>query len=120
MRISDWSSDVCSSDLLFDQDGSPFPFYEYVQTRNRVKSLSEELQLSGEAVDNRLTYILVAYYSNEKRTSGQTFRYFNLGPVAKPVLGPGFRCNLPPGNRPACDFDIPINHAFAPAPYKLP
>jgi len=104
---------------LFDQDGSPFPFYEYVQTRNRVKSLSEELQLSGEAVDNRLTYILGVYYSNEKRTSGQTFRYFNLGPVANPVLGPGFGGSLPLGNRLEGDFDISSIGAFAQASFKF-
>ncbi|WP_158514403.1 TonB-dependent receptor [Sphingopyxis macrogoltabida] len=104
---------------LFDQDGSPFPFYEYVQTRNRVKSFSEELQLSGEAVDNRLTYILGVYYSNEKRTSGQTFRYFNLGPVANPVLGPVFGGSLPLGNRLEGDFDISSIGAFAQASFKF-
>ena len=104
---------------LFDQDGSPLPFYGRVQTLNRVESLSEELQLSGEAIDNRLNYIVGIYYSNEKRTSGQDFNYFDLGPVANPILGPVFGGSLPLGNRLEGDFDISSIGAFAQLSFKL-
>lgn len=104
---------------LFDQDGTPLPFYGYVQVRNRVEAFSEELQLSGEAFDKRLTYIVGVYYSKEKRTSGQTFDYFDLGPVANPILGPLFGGSLPLHNRLEGDFDISSIGAFAQTSFKL-
>ncbi|MEQ9662733.1 MAG: TonB-dependent receptor [Parasphingopyxis sp.] len=104
---------------LFDQDGSPLPFYGYVQTRNEVESFSEELQLSGEAFDGRISYIIGGYYSNEQRTSGQTFNYFDLGPVANPILGPVFGGALPLGNRLEGDFDISSIGGFAQATLEV-
>jgi len=105
---------------LFDQDGSPFPFYGNVQTFNRVKTFSEELQLSGSAIDGRLSYIAGLYYSKEKRTSGQDFRYFDLGPVANPILAPVFGApSLPLANRLEGDFDIQSIGAFAQLSFKL-
>lgn len=105
---------------LFDQDGSPFPFYGYVKTMNQVKSFSEELQLSGTALDDRLSYIVGGYYSKEKRRSGQDFRYFDLGPVANPVVAPMFGApSLPLANRLEGDFDISSIGGFAQVSFKL-
>lgn len=73
-----------------DQDGTPFPFFDYVHFLNQSRTWSEELQISGKAFDGRFDYIAGLYYSNEKKVNGQDFQYFNLGPVANPILGPGF------------------------------
>src|SRR3546814_3656222 len=106
MRISDWSSDVCSSDLqdLFtrietwgvtnttsweisdnvtlknifgyreneletrgNNDGLPanptgFVFYKTLHSQNNDRQISDELQIQGQAFDNKLDYILGAFY----------------------------------------------------------
>lgn len=56
-------------DQVQDYDGIPaflISPYQYARTRN----ISEELQLQGKAVDNRLEYILGAYYFEEKGIDG--------------------------------------------------
>jgi iron complex outermembrane receptor protein len=103
----------------FDQDASPFPFYKSVRTINRSKVFSEELQISGTTPDDRLTYIAGVYYSNEKRRNGQYFSYFDLGPVANPVLGPVFGGTLPLSNILLGDFDVTSIGAYAQGSYKI-
>src|SRR3546814_3399843 len=102
MRISDWSSDVCSSDLdvwgltgvvnweaspafavksitayrstksFFKRDDdTPLQLIE-LQTDQTAKQFSEELQFSGKAFDNRLTWLVGLFYLNEKRSEEHT------------------------------------------------
>src|SRR3546814_9311958 len=96
MRISDWSSDVCSSDLdvwgltgvvnweaspafavklitayrstksFFKRDDdTPLQLIE-LQTDQTAKQFSAELQFSGKAFDNMLTWLVGFFYLNEK------------------------------------------------------
>src|SRR3546814_3440290 len=86
MRISDWSSDVCSSDRweaspafavksitayrstksFFKRDDDTPPQLIELQTDQTAKQFSEELQFSGKAFDNRLTWLVGLFYLNEK------------------------------------------------------
>src|SRR3546814_9726418 len=58
MRISDWSSDVCSSDLSYNDfkrnalsDWSGAPFEILLQnTVGRIKSFAQELHVEGEEI----------------------------------------------------------------------
>src|SRR3546814_16638441 len=64
MRISDWSSDVCSSDLgLVDTDGTPAPVLASF-TGSRSKAWSQELRASGDLTQS-LSYIAGGYWSRE-------------------------------------------------------
>lgn len=55
--------------VIQDYDGIPaFLITPYQHTR--TENISEELQLQGEAFEKRLTYILGAYYFQEKGTDG--------------------------------------------------
>src|SRR3546814_15725597 len=79
MRISDWSSDVCSSDLLrsisayrdslsynsVDLDATPADVIAFT-TIYRQKQYSEELQLSGNT--GNLDWIVGAFYFKESGT----------------------------------------------------
>src|SRR3546814_8325029 len=79
MRISDWSSDVCSSDLLTsitawrdweskrgqDPDFSNLDLLRRTAYNQRFKTFTQELRLQGRALDNRLDWLVGAYYSNE-------------------------------------------------------
>jgi iron complex outermembrane recepter protein len=47
-----------------DNDGSPLPFLE-VSFQTNQEQFSQELQLTGDAVDGRLRYVLGAYYFEE-------------------------------------------------------
>jgi iron complex outermembrane recepter protein len=47
-----------------DEDGSPLPILQTSFDMNQ-KQFSQELQLTGEAVDDRLSYVLGLYYFNE-------------------------------------------------------
>src|SRR3546814_9414814 len=85
MRISDWSSDVCSSDLLTsitawrdweskrgqDPDFSNLDLLRRTAYNQRFKTFTQELRLQGRALDNRLDWLVGAYYSNrsEEHTS---------------------------------------------------
>src|SRR3546814_4773570 len=54
MRISDWSSDVCSSDLAYLDDGKPalasVAFYENYQKRPKGDRAADSLAYLGEAL----------------------------------------------------------------------
>src|SRR3546814_17988549 len=86
MRISDWSSDVCSSDrweaspafavksitayrstksFFKPDDDTPLQLIE-LQTDQTAKQFSEELQFSGKAFDNRMTWLAGLFYLNKK------------------------------------------------------
>jgi iron complex outermembrane receptor protein len=49
-----------------DLDGSPFHILEYPYMRTDDSQFSEELQLSGNFLDNRLSSLAGFYYSNER------------------------------------------------------
>ncbi|RYH13296.1 MAG: TonB-dependent receptor [Alphaproteobacteria bacterium] len=66
----------------YDNDGSPYPFLyaggntpggNNLETRN-TKAFSEELQLQGKAMDNKLNYIVGVFYADSKT--------FNNSPIA--------------------------------------
>lgn len=104
----------------FDQDGSPFPFYGFVHTVNRSKAWSEELQISGKLADGNLNYIAGVYYSDEDKTNGQDFQYFDLGPVANPILAPAFGAtSLPLANQLFGRTRIKSFGGFVQGTYKL-
>src|SRR3546814_18828349 len=65
MRISDWSSDVCSSDL-----NSPVVGFEG-SFRVKQHQFSEELQLSGKTFNDKLDYLVGAYYFSEGGTESE-------------------------------------------------
>ncbi|MBJ7483897.1 TonB-dependent receptor [Brevundimonas sp.] len=105
---------------LIDEDGSAFPFYQRLETTNESKGWSEELNISGKAYAGNLDYIAGVYYSYEKRLSGQDFTYFDLGPVANPILGPVFGAlSLPISNRLFGETETESIGAYAQASYKL-
>src|SRR3546814_5126919 len=98
MRISDWSSDVCSSDLgavvdqfsydisedlklrniasyssfkhqyRWDLDGSRAGFNDFINPRTNdeanLDTITEELQLQGQALDDALKYVVGGYYES--------------------------------------------------------
>src|SRR3546814_9513357 len=103
MRISDWSSDVCSSDLLgsatiksitayrksrvgttLDLDGLPINMVSF-KSDYAQHQFSEELQVYGSAGD--LDWIAGAYYFIEKgteRSDAKSFGFLNpAAPVAR-------------------------------------
>lgn len=51
-----------------DLDGSPIQFIE-IENNIRQRQFSEEVQLVGKALDNRLDYVIGAYYFDEKATT---------------------------------------------------
>src|SRR3546814_19980015 len=54
MRISDWSSDVCSSDLLFDHD----KINARIHYLNEIQSLGQRLQTICEAINKNPDEVL--------------------------------------------------------------
>ncbi len=51
-----------------DLDGTPIPMLE-INSRVKQSQFSQELQLTGKALDNKLNYVLGAYYFDEKATT---------------------------------------------------
>jgi iron complex outermembrane recepter protein len=67
-----------------DLDGSPLDV-AYTQRLTNFRSWSQELQASGAAMDDRLKYVLGAFYYNEKaETLGPQFFFGFLNQVAAP------------------------------------
>src|SRR3546814_15017710 len=56
MRISDWSSDVCSSDLTFDDD-APSATAEALQSLDEGTTLTGTFDLAAGADGARLTHV---------------------------------------------------------------
>src|SRR3546814_7430611 len=59
MRISDWSSDVCSSDLTAVQD------FDYVANDGYIRDFNQELRLSNDAA-SRMRVTVGANYQHSK------------------------------------------------------
>src|SRR3546814_20581496 len=75
MRISDWSSDVCSSDLYKNAQGQDSDFNTLDILRRtdldrRFRLFPQELRLQGEAFDGRLGWLVGGYYAHEKLDGG--------------------------------------------------
>src|SRR3546814_16706328 len=73
MRISDWSSDVCSSDLALVA-----PIYQAEQDTQ----VSQELQLSGK--HDRLNWLVGLFYFREKDNGQLAIPFDNFAFVAPP------------------------------------
>src|SRR3546814_12309795 len=98
MRISDWSSDVCSSDLLrsisayrdslsynsVDLDATPADVIAFTPIY-RQKQYSEELQLSGNT--GNLDWIVGAFYFKESGTE-QSDNFTLINSVAGDLAPP--------------------------------
>jgi iron complex outermembrane receptor protein len=86
----------------FDYDGTPYPVFQaggvptaaatgvtnatpFVQA---TRQFSEELQLQGKAFDNRLVYVLGAYFLDERDENDSNLYAFDFSPIAP---GVGFR-----------------------------
>ena len=74
-----------------DLDGSPYPIeLEYTgtgyigATRFYIRQFSDELQLNGTALGNRLKYIVGAYFSHEKDRNFADLEVFDLTPIFPP------------------------------------
>src|SRR3546814_2206232 len=72
MRISDWSSDVCSSDLLPDNI-VPKTIRHTVATQLRTRGVPQEQisTLLGHAYANRTTGVYAKYDRSEERRVGK-------------------------------------------------
>src|SRR3546814_19322436 len=90
MRISDWSSDVCSSDLSTINTqgagpiilgGSLFTAFIADSTQAR-KYITDEFQILGTAFDDRLSFIFGAFYNHDKsfEPGGSHFIAFTSDP----------------------------------------
>src|SRR3546814_8173767 len=77
MRISDWSSDVCSSDL---PDGTQFSIFHAGEQYNR-EYLTEEIQVLGKF--EGFDFIVGGFLSHDRSAGamGSTFRAFAVGDV---------------------------------------
>src|SRR3546814_7287431 len=78
MRISDWSSDVCSSDLI-GPGGAIVPFRLLASSAdNEREYLTDEFQIFGKAFDDKLDWIVGAFYSKDKNSgpSGSNYTAF--------------------------------------------
>lgn len=64
-----------TSDILQDLDGVPAVLIQSDQIK-RIQQYSEELQLQGNALDNKLTFVLGGYYFLEKGFDGSTSQQF--------------------------------------------
>src|SRR3546814_20887925 len=76
MRISDWSSDVCSSDLPIPESAPARPINPYGSSKLVTEWMLRDLALAGDLRYVALRYFNVAGADPQGR-SGQ------LGPVAK-------------------------------------
>src|SRR3546814_7568066 len=77
MRISDWSSDVCSSDLLLLG----------ATGMGMMVSASDMLSLYvGLELQSLAAYVLAAFHRGEVRSSEAGLKYFVLGALASGVL----------------------------------
>jgi iron complex outermembrane receptor protein len=72
----------------YDNDASPYPFLSaggglpggnQLETRH-TRILSEELQLQGKAMDNRLNYVIGAFYSDTKTFNNSPIQGFGYIP----------------------------------------
>src|SRR3546814_4197838 len=70
MRISDWSSDVCSSDLLMDQGVS----LQAMQLEMRVQRLCSQIERNGWPFDRKAAEELYATLCAERENLSQSLR----------------------------------------------
>src|SRR3546814_18724456 len=84
MRISDWSSDVCSSDLV-DGDVSPRPVLDQYNVE-RYSQFSQELRIAGN-VGTIIDFQAGGYYQSSKLNINPSSNV-NVAPLGPPL--PGF------------------------------
>jgi iron complex outermembrane receptor protein len=65
-----------------DVDGSPFGIVSEPRYANTSDQISEEFQLSGKTLSERLDYITGIYLSRQRSTLNETFQAFDVGPIA--------------------------------------
>ena len=109
-----------------DQDHSPFRYLETTNDNNH-KAFSQELQLNGTSLANRLDWVAGAFYMHEKARDqfnvvlgGGLYDALEALPAAILPLAPGVTCPPPPGVFAPCagglgnpvnvslDFDLTI------------
>jgi len=59
-----------------DQDGTPFELLQIYSNKSRQHQFSQELQLYGKAMDDRLDWIVGAYYFDETGSDAVAARFF--------------------------------------------
>src|SRR3546814_6872249 len=74
MRISDWSSDVCSSDLLIEE-GAPFALAIGADAGRRVEREHLDMRLDAERVDRNAAF---AETFEQAQHVGAMFRMLRL------------------------------------------
>lgn len=67
-----------------DADGTPY-IIESPDSTLEIDQFSAELQLSGKTFDNKLQYVLGAYYFNSDTLSNQFATVFSFAPVVPPL-----------------------------------
>jgi len=80
-----------------DFDGTPFQITQYDFYNMRDTQLSQEFQLSGKSFDNRLDWILGAYYSREKGREGGDNRSTVALSATNPLVTLGIVHNIARG-----------------------
>jgi iron complex outermembrane recepter protein len=74
--------------LQIEADGTPYVISETAAGRNdTLKTVSDELQLVGTALGNKLSYVTGLYFSNQDFGHDQTAKFFDL------LLGPATQIN---------------------------
>src|SRR5690606_31462487 len=63
-----------------DTDASPYFLQETPINSNRVRQISDEIQLLGKALDGDLSYVLGFYYYNEHLRYGSSSEFLDLTP----------------------------------------
>ena len=80
----------------FDYDGTPYPIFQTGGTPTAdgtsvtdpqlfhlaTRQVSEELQLQGKAFDNRLVYVIGAYYLDQRDEADSPLLAFDFSPIA--------------------------------------
>lgn len=86
---------VSKADDGFDYDGTPYPIFQTggVPTSDatsvidpvgfiqKTEQISNELQLQGTAVDNRLTFVAGAYYLHQRDENDSSLLVFDFSPI---------------------------------------
>src|SRR3546814_8202025 len=89
MRISDWSSDVCSSDLALSAVGDPFALYGFSSLRRqqvRMLELKTFRQRYGDETRGRIQALRPGYYTRMGAALRQATRLLAAVPSRRKLL----------------------------------
>lgn len=69
---------------MFEYDGTPYPIFGTSSDgqSNMTSQFSEELQLQGKLFDGKMTFVIGAYYSNQRDEVFSGLSFFDLAPIA--------------------------------------